>query len=305
MKKIYTYALPCFQWRLSQFCEFAAKAGSDSYEMSHGSETLIPDVSRIPSFVIMLVSADVDAGYIATPVSWYGSRGVGLQLQPWRLFDIEMNHEYEKVLEEKRKALVSLKSSLDNFQLKTGASAAFGFVKGFWKLFNSMIAAETKDELTQKGCLDRIYTDIQTVRVTNNYTIMRIIDPYPLAQPDNRPTPTRSHSLLRCIPHLRFISESYKTVIGEFDHFLNWLFGLKTKHSGFGRVIQNCTRGVFGIRFQITYDDGDINPWKFTLEDSGTFTKIIILSTDDCVYSIRLKQDSPTYGGKTSSGTTK
>nr|GEY75786.1 hypothetical protein [Tanacetum cinerariifolium] len=44
------------------------------------------------------------------------------------------------------------------------------------------------------------------------------------------------HSLLRCIPHLRVISESYKTVIDEFDHFLNWLFGLKTKHSGFGRT---------------------------------------------------------------------
>nr|GEW21178.1 hypothetical protein [Tanacetum cinerariifolium] len=49
---------------------------------------------------------------------------------------------------------------------------------------------------------------------------------------------------------------------------------------------------------------GGINPWKFTLEDGGTFTKITIICTDDCVYSIRLKQDSSTYGGKMSSGTT-
>ncbi|GJU73467.1 hypothetical protein Tco_1264872 [Tanacetum coccineum] len=42
--------------------EFFGKAGSDSHEISHGSDTLIPDVSRIPSFVIMLVGAAVDAG---------------------------------------------------------------------------------------------------------------------------------------------------------------------------------------------------------------------------------------------------
>nr|GEX80862.1 hypothetical protein [Tanacetum cinerariifolium] len=59
------------------------------------------------------------------------------------------------------------------------------------------------------------------------------------------------------------------------------------------------------VKFRSCGGKGGINPWKFTLEDGGTFTKITILSIDDCVYSIMLKQDSPTYGGKTSSGTTK
>nr|GFA39624.1 hypothetical protein [Tanacetum cinerariifolium] len=52
------------------------------------------------------------------------------------------------------------------------------------------------------------------------------------------------------------------------------------------------------VKFGSCGGKGGINPWKFTLEDGGTFTKIIILSTDNCIYSIRLKQDSPTYGGK-------
>nr|GFB34215.1 hypothetical protein [Tanacetum cinerariifolium] len=68
----------------------------------------------------------------------------------------------------------------------------------------------------------------------------------------------------------------------------------QTKHSGFGR----------DVKFGSCGGKGDINPWKLTLEDGGTFTKITILNTDDCIYSIRLKQDSPTYGGKTSSDTT-
>nr|GEX39029.1 hypothetical protein [Tanacetum cinerariifolium] len=58
------------------------------------------------------------------------------------------------------------------------------------------------------------------------------------------------------------------------------------------------------VKFGSCGGKGCINPWKFTLADGGTFTKITILSTDDCIYSIRLKQDSPTYGGKTSYGTT-
>nr|GEZ73843.1 homer protein [Tanacetum cinerariifolium] len=139
-----------------------AKAGLDSHEMSHGGETLILDVSRIPSFVIMLVGPAVDAGYhggetlildvsripsfvimlvgpavdagavsrhpclsmAAVELGRNCSHGGELMscLQPWRVTypflpsrtrksePNEMNHEYEEVLEEKRKALVSLKS---------------------------------------------------------------------------------------------------------------------------------------------------------------------------------------------------
>ncbi|GKF59418.1 GOS9-like protein [Tanacetum coccineum] len=67
-----------------------------------------------------------------------------------------------------------------------------------------------------------------------------------------------------------------------------------------------------GVKFGSWGGKGGINPWKFTPEDGWTFTKITIVSIDDCVYSIgftytdkdNLEHDSPTYGGKTSFGTT-
>nr|GEY41468.1 DNA (cytosine-5)-methyltransferase CMT3-like isoform X2 [Tanacetum cinerariifolium] len=49
------------------------------------------DVSHIPSFAIMLVGAAMTGegwSSVATSVSWYGSRRVGLRLQPSRLFDL-------------------------------------------------------------------------------------------------------------------------------------------------------------------------------------------------------------------------
>ncbi|GJV48371.1 hypothetical protein Tco_1438583 [Tanacetum coccineum] len=125
---------------------------------SHGSETLIPDVSRIPPFVIMLVGADVDAvddkdfmmtereamyknkerhesvkaASIAATVSISAALPVslarvadtsqliilfGITLISCALFGVTFGYVVRR--------------SLDNFQLKTGASAAFGFGKAY------------------------------------------------------------------------------------------------------------------------------------------------------------------------------
>nr|GEZ05825.1 reverse transcriptase domain-containing protein [Tanacetum cinerariifolium] len=82
------------------------------------------------------------------------------------------------------------------------------------------------------------------------------------------------------------------------------LSSTRRKLRGFMTQKSKTVFSMQDVKFGSCGGKGGINPWKFTLEDGGTFTKITILCTDDCVYSIRLKQDSSTYGGKMSSGTT-
>nr|GEW71147.1 hypothetical protein [Tanacetum cinerariifolium] len=139
---------------------------------------------------------------------------------------------------------------------------------------------------------------------------------------DSQVTPTKPGRMTKPYSSHRFIANCFnaghlKMEVKEMNHEYEKVLEEKRKalvslKSGSSRTVQEeCLRLDFkqlimmDVKFGSCGSKGGINPWKFILEDGGTFTKITILNTDDCVYSIRLKQDSPTYGGKTSSGTTK
>nr|GEX49491.1 DNA (cytosine-5)-methyltransferase CMT3-like [Tanacetum cinerariifolium] len=128
------------------------------------------DVSRIPSFAIMLVIAAVmGEGWssVATPVSWYGSRRVGLRLQPWRLFDVKLQNAIaaRKLKEESRKQRSRFRFGL------TGPDYALKFVKGksskpFGRLWWDEIVSTvvTRPQPHNQAILHRVQGRVLTIR---------------------------------------------------------------------------------------------------------------------------------------------
>nr|GFA67526.1 DNA (cytosine-5)-methyltransferase CMT3 isoform X1 [Tanacetum cinerariifolium] len=133
------------------------------------------DVSRIPSFAIMLVGAAVTGegwSSVATPVSWYGSRKVGLRLQPWRLFDVKLQNAIaaRKPKEESRKRRNKFRFGL------TGRLG--GCLGGYCGIVSTVV---TRPQPHNQAILHRVQGRVLTIR--ENARVQGFPDYYKLFGP--------------------------------------------------------------------------------------------------------------------------